>query len=130
MLDLTKLPVRASRLLFVPILGEQTMQSWQRTFLGICAIPRDLSDFELQAFFTFSADERRFFETRRTDAHKLGRALHVGFIRLSGQLLDAKRIVPASLWRHLGHLARRPESRVRLAQIDVPTRPHAARANA
>ena len=33
------------------------MQSWQSTFLGICAIPRDLSDlsdlsdFELQAFF-------------------------------------------------------------------------------
>ena len=78
------------------------MQSWQSTFLGIRAIPRDLSDFELQAFFTFSADERRLIETRRTDAHKLGLALHIGFIRLSGQLLDAKRIVPASLWRHLG----------------------------
>ena len=78
------------------------MQSWQSTFLGIRAIPRDLSDFELQAFFTFSADERRLIETRRTDAHQLGLALHIGFIRLSGQLLDAKRIVPASLWRHLG----------------------------
>ena len=71
-------------------------------FSGIRAIPRDLSDFELQAFFTFTADERRLIETRRTDAHKLGLALHIGFIRLSGQLLDAKRIVPASLWRHLG----------------------------
>jgi Domain of unknown function (DUF4158) len=28
--------------------------------------------------------------------------LHIGFICLSGQPLDAKRIVPASLWRHLG----------------------------
>ena len=78
------------------------MQSWQSTFLGIRAIPRDLSDFELQAFFTFSAEERRLIDTRRTDAHQLGLALHIGFIRLSGQLLDAKRIVPASLWRHLG----------------------------
>ena len=41
------------------------MQRWQSTFLGIRAIPRDLSDFELQAFFTFSDDERRLIETRR-----------------------------------------------------------------
>jgi TnpA family transposase len=78
------------------------MQSWQSTFLGIRALPRDLSEFELQAFFTFGADERRLIETRRSDAHQLGLALHIGFIRLSGQLLDAKRIAPASLWRHLG----------------------------
>ena len=78
------------------------MQSWRSGFLGIRALPRDLSEFELQAFFTFGADERRLIETRRTDAHQLGLALHIGFIRLSGQLLDAKRIVPARLWQHLG----------------------------
>ena len=78
------------------------MQSWQSSFLGIRALPRDLSEFELQAFFSFGADERRLIETRRTDAHQLGLALHIGFIRLSGQLLDAKRIVPVRLWQHLG----------------------------
>lgn len=35
------------------------MQSWQSSLLGIRALPRDLSEFELQAFFTFGADERR-----------------------------------------------------------------------
>ncbi len=35
------------------------MQSWQSSFLGIRALPRDLSEFELQAFFTFSSDKRR-----------------------------------------------------------------------
>ena len=78
------------------------MQSWQSSLLGIRALPRDLSEFELQAFFTLGADERRLIETRRTDAHQLGLALHIGFIRLSGQLPDAKRIVPVRLWQHLG----------------------------
>jgi hypothetical protein len=29
-------------------------------------------------------------------------ALQIGFLRMSGRLLDAFRIVPANLWRHLG----------------------------
>jgi hypothetical protein len=35
------------------------MQSWQSSFLGLRGIPRDLSAFELNAFFTFDAAERR-----------------------------------------------------------------------
>ena len=38
----------------------------------------------------------------QTDAHKLGLALHIGFLRLSGRHLEPRRIVPAALWRHLG----------------------------
>lgn len=33
---------------------------------------------------------------------KLGLALQIGFLRMSGGLLDSVRIVPAALWRHLG----------------------------
>ena len=32
----------------------------------------------------------------------LGLALQIGFLRMSGRLLEALRIVPAMLWRHLG----------------------------
>src|SRR3546814_10374623 len=39
---------------------------------------------------------------RRSNAHKLGLALHIGFMRLSGRLLNSVRIVPTTLWRHLG----------------------------
>jgi TnpA family transposase len=65
-------------------------------------LPRELSAFELRAFFTFSRAERDVIEARRNDALKLGLALHIGFLRMSGRLLDAVRIVPPALWRHLG----------------------------
>jgi hypothetical protein len=78
------------------------MQGWQTTYLGMRELPRDISGFELQAFFTFSPAERALIDARRGDAHKLGLALHIGFLRMSGRLLDALRIVPPGLWRHLG----------------------------
>ena len=78
------------------------MQSWQSSFLGLGAIPRDLSAFELNAFFTFDAAERRAIDTCQTETHKLGLALHIGFLRLSGRHLAPRRIVPAALWRHIG----------------------------
>ena len=31
------------------------MQGWQTTFLGMRELPRDISDFEMKAFFTFEA---------------------------------------------------------------------------
>lgn len=70
------------------------MQGWQTTYLGMRELPRDISGFELQAFFTFSPAERALIDARRGDAHKLGLALHIGFLRMSGRLLDALRIVP------------------------------------
>ena len=79
-----------------------TMQGWQTTFLGMRELPRDISDFEMNAFFTFAGADREAINARRGDAHKLGMALHIGFLRMSGRLLGAFRMVPAALWRHLG----------------------------
>lgn len=39
---------------------------------------------------------------RRLPTHRLGLALHIGFLRMSGRPLKAFRIIPANLWRHLG----------------------------
>jgi len=78
------------------------MQGWQTTYLGMRELPRDISGFELQAFFTFSPAELELIDARRGDAHKLGLALHIGFLRMTGRVLDAFRIVPPALWRHLG----------------------------
>ena len=80
-----------------------TMQGWQTTFLGMRELPRDISDFELKAFFTFDGAAREAIHARRRDAHKLGLALHIGFLRMSGRLLGAFRVVPVALWRHLGN---------------------------
>ena len=78
------------------------MQGWQTTYLGIRELPRDISAFELQTFFTFSPAELKLIEARRGAALKLGLTLHIGFLRMSGRLLNAFRVVPPLLWRHLG----------------------------
>ena len=78
------------------------MNRWQATFLGLKQLPRELSGFEIEAFFTFTVTERELIEKRRRPALKLGLALQIGFLRMSGRVLDAVRIVPSALWRHLG----------------------------
>jgi TnpA family transposase len=78
------------------------MNDWRSTCLGRRSLPRDLSEFEIEAFFTFSEAERRVIEERRSPTLKLALALQIGFLRMSGRLLEAVRIVPPSLWRHLG----------------------------
>ena len=40
------------------------MQSWHTTYLGLKDLPRELSTFELQAFFTFSRSERAVIDAR------------------------------------------------------------------
>jgi hypothetical protein len=41
-------------------------------------------------------------EERRSAALKLALALQIGFLHMTGRLLEAVRIVPPALWRHLG----------------------------
>ena len=78
------------------------MQSWHTPYLGLNELPRDISTFELQTFFTYRGAERELIEARRGNALKLGLALHIGFLRLSGRLLKSVQVVPYALWRHLG----------------------------
>jgi hypothetical protein len=65
-------------------------------------LPRALTAFELEAFFTFTGAERRAIERRRTPPLQLGLALQLGFLRVSGRPLDTVGAVPPALWRHLG----------------------------
>ena len=78
------------------------MNDWHTTCLGLKRLPRELTAFEIEAFFNFSAAERRVIEERRKPELMLGLALQVGFLRRSGRLLEAVRMVPPALWRHLG----------------------------
>ena len=56
------------------------MNDWQSTHLGRGALPRDLSGFEIEAFFTYSESERRVIDDeRRSPALKLALALQIGF---------------------------------------------------
>ena len=79
------------------------MNDWQSTYLGRGALPRDLSGFEIEAFFTYCESERRVIDDeRRTPTLKIALALQIGFLRMTGRLLEALRMVPPALWRHLG----------------------------
>jgi hypothetical protein len=78
------------------------MDKWQSQFLGLKRFPRELSDFEILAFFTFTAEERLVIDGRRQNALKLGLALQMGFLRMTGRSMDAVRMVPRALLTHLG----------------------------
>ncbi len=78
------------------------MDHWRLAYLGIRQVPRELSEFELSTFFTFSKRERAQIDSRRTDLYRLAIALHVGFLRMTGRPLDSDRQIPTILWRHLG----------------------------
>ena len=78
------------------------MQVWHATFLGRRRLPRELSGFELEAFFTFAVAERQAIVERRQPALNLGLALQTGFLRMTGRPLAAVGAVPPALWRHLG----------------------------
>ncbi|MHB8477639.1 MAG: DUF4158 domain-containing protein [Steroidobacteraceae bacterium] len=70
------------------------MDSWHATFLGLRYLPREVTAFEVEVFFQYSAEEARIIEERRRPELKLGLALQIGFLRMSGRLLDAVRMVP------------------------------------
>src|SRR5271155_3127968 len=97
------LAVRCFEGRIVAPIGRQNMNDWQSTYLGRGALPRDLSGFEIETFFTYSESERRVIDDeRRSPALKLALALQMGFLRMTGRLLEALRLVPPALWRHLG----------------------------
>ncbi len=48
------------------------MQGWQTPYLGLHDLPRELSEFELRAFFSFSHAELELIKRRRGDSLKLG----------------------------------------------------------
>jgi hypothetical protein len=44
---------------------EGAMDNWQSPFLGLKQLPRELTTFEIEAFFTFTLPEWQMIEDRR-----------------------------------------------------------------
>ncbi|UMY33482.1 Tn3 family transposase [Burkholderia contaminans] len=78
------------------------MDHWRLAYLGMRHFPHELTEFELNTFFTFSARERALIDGRRSHLYRLAVALHLGFVRMTGRTLDAYKQVPKRLWQHLG----------------------------
>jgi len=82
-------------------MGVTAVEIWHSTFLGRRTLPAELSDYQVQAFFTFSADDlaslkQEFYSKTRTAA-----AIQLGYLALAGTELDAIRMLPRNLLRHV-----------------------------
>jgi Domain of unknown function (DUF4158) len=77
------------------------MQHWQLPFLGLREFPADLTAFEIRYFFTFTPHERQALVSRYGDHHRLAVALQIGFIKMTGRILDAFDTLPVRVLRHL-----------------------------
>ena len=78
------------------------MLAWQVPCLGWRHLPADLSEFEIYRFFTFEPEVHRAIRSRYKDMPRLGVALQLGFLTMSGRTLHAFQRVPTNLLKHLG----------------------------
>ena len=78
------------------------MQRWQYPFLGLTHIPATLSPFEIRWFFTLSETELAAVCSRHRPLSQLGIALQLGFLRMTGRLLNDVKLLPGALLEHLG----------------------------
>jgi hypothetical protein len=63
-------------------------------YLGMRQFPRELNEFELATFFTYSPKERALIDARRSHLYRLAVAVHIGFVRMTGRTLDAYKQMP------------------------------------
>lgn len=77
------------------------MTSWSRQYLGQQKFPEGLSAFEIEQFFTPSAEQLVAVLQRRTDANRIAFALQIGFLKLTGRLLNSVEIVPSAILTHV-----------------------------
>lgn len=78
------------------------MSSYSKRYIGADHLPRGVSEFDVEQYFllpkeTVAAIQERFRADRR-----LGPAIQVAFLRVSGRPLDAFKIVPPPLLTYLG----------------------------
>lgn len=81
---------------------------WQYQFLGIESVPRNIGELEFTAFFTYSPTELKKLKALLKPDLRLGAALQLGFVKMTGRILNAVKVVPAALLKYIGQ------------QLDVP----------
>jgi len=78
------------------------MRRWTTAYLGRPTFPRELSEFEWRAAFTFDHAERRDIRRGFRERYRLAAALQLGFLRLTGRGLASVARVPTVVLHHLG----------------------------
>ena len=70
------------------------MMEWDLQYLGVTYIPPNLSMVEIEHFFTLRPAELEVISKSRGASIRLGLALHAGFLRFSGGLLNSTDLIP------------------------------------
>jgi TnpA family transposase len=78
------------------------MQRWHLPYLGRKAFPSALAPMEVEQYFTVSRQHLTAIRRRRRPLNRLGTALQLGFLRMTGRTLDALQYVPLNVWQYLG----------------------------
>jgi len=72
------------------------------SYLGWRRFPRELSAFEVRRFFSLGPADRQVLRRRFRSRARLGAAIQLGFVRMSGTMLDTLDYVPRAVLAHLG----------------------------
>jgi TnpA family transposase len=73
-----------------------------RHYLGWERFPENLTDSEIEVFFTLSEEEHRAVRGRRRSVNRLAIALQIGFMRMTGQPLNSVEIITPRVLGHIG----------------------------
>lgn len=78
------------------------MGRWDQQYLGYRTFPEALTSLEIERFFTPTPEELKVISQRRTAPNRIAFALQVGFLKMTGRLLNSVEIVPASIFEAIG----------------------------
>ena len=78
------------------------MQRWREQYLGRAEFLPAMSTAEVDQFFTLSDDELAAVASRRGPLNRLSVGLQIGFLRMTGRLLNSCQILPVAVLDHLG----------------------------
>lgn len=70
--------------------------------LGSDGFPSDLSDLEIGYFFALDDQSRPLIKASRGALNRIGLALHIGFLKMTGRCLNSVQRVPTPVLRRIG----------------------------
>ena len=80
------------------------MSRWDQHYLGRENFPEALSALEVQRFFTPTPEEKQIVLQRRSPTNRIGFALQIGFLKMTGRSLNSVELVPPDVLSHLGRV--------------------------
>jgi hypothetical protein len=92
---------------------------WEHRYLGFERFPDALSALEIEHFFTLDAAELAEVRRRRGPMNRLVVALQIGFLKVTGTLLNSVQLIPAAVLDHFGRQLDKAQGRACCVSMDT-----------